>query len=163
LTGPGSDDVYEIYGNFFHENTTESLFQGEGNIAFYNNVLINSSNNVLINSSGSAIRIQPHNVQPHNDVPRNILIAHNTVVATGRGIQIQGAQAKFSQLVVGNAVFAGSPISGNSPVPQRDNVTTAPASAGEYLVNPGGDVRQGKLSLFVPACRCASGGFDRFG
>ncbi len=151
LTGPGSNDVYEIYGNFFHENTTETLFQGEGNIAFYNNL--------LINSSGNAIRIVPH-----NDVPRNILVAHNTVVATGRGIQIQGADAKSSQLIVGNAVFAGSPVSGNSQVVQRDNVTAAPASARDYLVNPEGDVRQGKLSLFprADALQGASTDLDKF-
>ncbi len=34
-SGPGVDDQYEIYGNFFWQNPTEALFQGEGNVAFY--------------------------------------------------------------------------------------------------------------------------------
>jgi len=138
LTGPGSNDVYEIYGNFFYENTTETLFQGEGNIAFYNNV--------LVNSSGSAVSIQPH-----NDVPRNITVFRNTIVAKGHGIQVQGANANFSQLVAGNVVFAGRPVSGNSQVVQRDNVTASYASASKHLVNPKGDISKGKLSLFPRA------------
>ena len=28
LSGPGVDDVYEIYGNFFYQNPTEALFSG---------------------------------------------------------------------------------------------------------------------------------------
>ena len=58
LTGKGKDDEYIIYNNFFFENCmSESLFQGEGNIAFYNNV--------LFNSEGSAgIRIQKQHDKP---------------------------------------------------------------------------------------------------
>jgi len=135
LTGPGSDDVYEIYGNFFYENTTEALFQGEGNIALYNNV--------FVNSSGSAI-----NIQPHNDVPRNINVFHNTIVASGSGIKVRGIDTDFVQRVAGNAVFAGTPISADSPVVQRDNITAAYVSASDYLVSPNGAPDQGGLDLY---------------
>ncbi len=135
LTGPGSDDVYEIYGNFFYENTTEALFQGEGNIALYDNV--------FVNSSGSAV-----NIQPHNNVPRNINVFHNTIVATGNGIKVRGANAGFAQRVAGNAVFADTPVSVDSAIVQWDNVTAPYASAANYLLNPAGDPNMGELSLF---------------
>lgn len=135
LTGPGSDDVYEIYGNFFYENTTEALFQGEGNIALYNNV--------FVNSSGSAV-----NIQPHNDVPRNISVFHNTIVAAGNGIKVSNANVDFAQRVAGNAIFASTPVSAGSQVEQWGNVTAAYASANDYLLNPDGDPGQGTLDLF---------------
>lgn len=120
LSGDGSNDNYEIYGNFFYENPSEALFQGEGNINFHNNV--------LLNDSGDAIQIVPH-----NDRPRRIVVAFNTVIATGRGINISGAQAEFSQVAAGNLVLAGQGIS--SPV-QRDNIEDAYESAGAYLQAP---------------------------
>src|SRR5215471_5673428 len=70
LSGPGADDDYAIYGNFFYQNPHEALFQGEGNIALYSNL--------FYNEYGDAIRIQPH-----NDVPRRIVVAYNTVIAGG--------------------------------------------------------------------------------
>ena len=54
---------------------TEGLFQGEGNIAFYHNL--------LVNEHGDAIRIQPH-----NDIPRRVVVAFNTVVASGAGVSV---------------------------------------------------------------------------
>jgi len=146
LTGPGSDDVYEIYGNFFYENTTEALFQGEGNIALYNNV--------FINSSGDAV-----NIQAHNDRPRNINVFHNTVVATGSGIRVSGANEGFEQRVVGNAVFAATPVSAGLET-QRDNVTAAYASADDYLLNPYGDPDEGGLDLFPLADQFLAGSID---
>ena len=43
LSGTGVDDRYEIYGNFFFQNPTEALFQGEGNVALYDNLFVNAS------------------------------------------------------------------------------------------------------------------------
>ncbi len=40
-TGPGVEDTYAIYGNFFYQNRHEALFQGEGNVALYANVFVN--------------------------------------------------------------------------------------------------------------------------
>jgi len=73
LSGAGMNDLYEIYGNFLYDNPSEALFQGEGNIALHDNV--------LVNHRGAAI-----NVQPHNDLPRNVTIYHNTVVASDSAI-----------------------------------------------------------------------------
>lgn len=121
LTGPGSEDAYLIYGNFFHQNPTEALFQGEGVIALYSNV--------FVNLLGDAIHIQPH-----NDVPRVVDVFFNTVLSPGNGIRVlhkEGAQPERIA-VEGNAVFAGSPISGAA----GSNVTAPLAEVGAYLVTP---------------------------
>jgi hypothetical protein len=120
LSGPGSSDVYQIYGNVFYQNPYESLFQGEGNLAFHDNL--------LVNRTGGAVRIQPH-----NSVPRRIEIFNNTVLATGTGIYITGADPAYPQRVVGNAVFAATPLSGGQ---QSNNVTGTYAAATTYLNNP---------------------------
>jgi hypothetical protein len=120
LTGPGADDRYEIHGNFFYENPTHTLFQGEGNVTIHDNV--------FVNRSGGAI-----NVRPHNDRPREILIHHNTVLAAERGIRVAGGDPLHRQRVIGNAVFAARPIEAPD---QSDNITGPAAEAGANLIAP---------------------------
>ncbi len=119
---------YQIYGNFFYQNPTgEPLFQGEGNIALYDNL--------FVNNNGDAVWIQPQ-----NDVPKLIRVFNNTVVASSLGIRVSGGDAA-QQKVIGNAVFAATPI--NAPgQSQADNVTDSFANAGNYLVNPTGSPSQ---------------------
>lgn len=119
-SGAGSSDIYQIYGNLFYQNPYESLFQGEGNLAFHDNL--------LVKRTGGAVRIQPH-----NHVPRRIDIFNNTVVAPGTGIYITGADPAYPQRVVGNAVFAGTPLTGGQ---QSNNVTGSYTAASTYLNNP---------------------------
>src|SRR6516162_10453302 len=38
-SGPGSHDLYQIYGNLLVHNTREALFQGSGRISFHDNIL----------------------------------------------------------------------------------------------------------------------------
>jgi hypothetical protein len=134
LSGDGADDNYLIYGNFFYMNPNEALFQGEGNIIFFANL--------LVNHAGPAVH-----VQPHNDVPRRIRIVQNTVVATGMGIRVGGGDPGHSQQVTGNASFAGTPLSGGT---QTDNVTGTHAAASSFLVNPDGVISGGtdRLDLY---------------
>lgn len=122
VSGPGVDDRYLVYGNFFYENPDESLFQGEGNIALYNNL--------FVNHFGDAIRIQPH-----NDIPREISIFCNTIIAEGTGIILARSlrSLAYSQSVVANIVFAHSPIRGAA---EEKNLAHAPDEANSYLVNP---------------------------
>jgi hypothetical protein len=120
LSGPGSSDIYQIYGNVLYQNPYESLFQGEGNLAFHDNL--------LVKRTGGAVRIQPH-----NHVPRRIDIFDNTVIAPGTGIYITGADPAYTQRVVGNAVFAATPLSGGQ---QSNNVTGSYTAASTYLNNP---------------------------
>jgi hypothetical protein len=123
LAGAGMNDVYEIYGNFFYENpTAESLFQGEGNLALYNNLFV---------TSGDAIAIRPH-----NDLPRGIHLFNNTVVAAGMGIQITGVAVNYTQQAAGNAVFATVPLNVAGEVETADNITASYANASNSLTNP---------------------------
>jgi hypothetical protein len=121
LSGAGSSDIYQIYGNVFYQNPYEALFQGEGNIAFHDNLLVNRT-------GPAAVRIQKH-----NDVPKRIDIWNNTVVAGNSGISITGADPAYPQRVTGNAVFAATPLSGGT---QSGNVTGTYAASSTYLNNP---------------------------
>jgi hypothetical protein len=129
-SGAGMNDVYEIYGNFFYQNPTEALFQGEGNVALYDNL--------FVNSAGDAV-----NFQYNDGKPRSLSVFHNTLVATGNGIRISGADSNFTQSVIGNASFAGAPLSGGS---QQNNVTGTYASASNSLNAPFAAI--GSLDLF---------------
>ena len=120
LSGTGSNDLYEIYGNFFYQNPSEALFQGEGNVALYDNL--------FVNDDGAAI-----NVMPHNDRPRNITIFHNTVLAGESGISVSGAASGFQQKTVGNLVFAASPVSSPN---SSNNITGSLAAAASFLTAP---------------------------
>jgi hypothetical protein len=123
LSGPGADDDYLVYGNFFYQNPTgEALLQAEGNVIVYANL--------FVNDVGSAVLIQPH-----NDVPKRIRIFQNTVVASATGLQVVGGDPAFEQRLIGNASFAAVPLAGGT---ELDNVTDAYAAASAYLVNPDG-------------------------
>jgi hypothetical protein len=127
LTGPGSEDRYLVYGNLFWQNPGESLFQGEGNVALYNNV--------FVTQGPDAVRIQPHNA-----VPRKVKVLHNTVLAANNGITVRVPEDNpFEQAVAGNVVFASRPIQGGL---QDANWTGTYAQAGQYLRNPYAALRQ---------------------
>ncbi|HYO13248.1 MAG TPA: hypothetical protein VE685_08655 [Thermoanaerobaculia bacterium] len=121
LSGAGSTDIYQVYGNVLDENPYEALFQGEGNIAFHDNLLVNRT-------GPAAVRFQRH-----NSVPRRLEVYNNTVVARGTGITISSADPAYPQRVLGNAVFAGTPLAGGQ---QSNNVTGTYAAAVNYLNNP---------------------------
>ena len=89
LAGHGSNDRYLVYGNFFYQNQHESLFQGEGNIALYNNL--------FVNDSGDAIRIRPH-----NDKCAPFRVFYNTIVAAGAGISLSRRSRRSVVSAMGN-------------------------------------------------------------
>jgi len=138
-SGPERKDEYLIYGNLFYQNPHEALFQGEGNIALYDNLFVNH-----YESGFPAIAIQPHNW-----VLRRISIFHNTVVARGKGIVIRSRAPGDCQQVVANAVFADTPLAGGQ---QRANVGKPYQSAALFLNAPFAELseidlypREGKL------------------
>ncbi len=131
LSGTGMNDVYEIYGNFLYDNPTgEPLFQGEGNIGLYDNLLVNPNGDVVW-------------IQPHNDVPRMVRVFNNTAVTPDTAIYVSGGHASYEQKVIGNAVFAATPI---SAADQSSNITNSYANADNYLTNPFAAL--GSLDLF---------------
>jgi hypothetical protein len=130
LVGPGSEDIYEIYGNLFYQNPTgQPLFQGEGNLAVYDNL--------FWNDSGDAVLIRPHNA-----FPRKVMVFSNTVFAQGVGIKVVGGSDRYRQRVIGNLTFAIRPVLAND---QMGNVTGLPELAGSYLRHPAGPL--GELDL----------------
>ena len=133
LSGAGSTDVYQIYGNVFYQNPTEALFQGEGNVALHDNLFVNRG-------GPRAIRIQKH-----NNLPRRIDVFNNTVVSSNEGIVIYNGDPAYAQRVRGNVVFAAAPLVGGQ---QAGNLTGAYSAAGQYLNNPGGSLTAGTLDLF---------------
>lgn len=135
LQGAGKDDIYLIYGNFFYENPNEALFQGEGRIALYSNLFYGSRKNEF-----PAVAIQPH-----HDIPRKVRIFFNTVLHPGTGIRIlhKEGSTESDQRIVGNAVFAETPIRGGQ---QAENLAAAYSAAPDYLQSPFAPI--GRLSLF---------------
>lgn len=118
--GPGRDDEYHVYGNFFHDNPHEALLQAEGNVVIHDNIFVNAHGDAL-------------HIQPHHSVPKRVTIAHNTVLARGTGISVAGGDPRFRQVVMANAVFAGRPLDGGE---QIENVTVPYPKASDFLVAP---------------------------
>ena len=132
LKGPGIDDKYLIYGNFFYQNAAdECLFQGEGNIALYSNI--------FMNELGDGVCIQPHKA-----VPRVIHVLYNTVVAKGTGIRVRGGDPTHSKVVAANAIFADKPLSGTPEI--SGNIAESYRAARRFLTEP--SVPLGGLNLF---------------
>ncbi|TVS19096.1 MAG: hypothetical protein EA417_01410 [Gammaproteobacteria bacterium] len=131
--GAGAEDRYLIYGNLFHQNPYQRLFQGEGNVALYNNLFFNSHGDALL-------------IWPHNDRPKDVHVLYNTVVARGFGIRIDAPDPAYEQLVAGNAVFAGNPLVLDGGVDNRSNHLDAFAAAGRLLTSVEPDLT--RLDLF---------------
>jgi len=131
--GPGARDRYLIHGNLLLNNPTESLFQGEGRVAFYDNLLVNPGGAGLV-------------VQPHKGIPRAIWLFHNTVISRGPGITLRSAPGTEIQQVVGNAVFSPRPLAATA-ARTAANVLEAPAAAGQLLAGGKAVFRR---SVFCP-------------
>jgi hypothetical protein len=121
LGAEASSDVgYLVYGNVFLENPSEALFQGEGNVALYDNLFVNTRGDAVV-------------IQPHHGIPRRISIFHNTVLASGNGIALHGGRSEYVQAIFANAIFANEGVVGGV---QTDNVVQPLASASAYLTDP---------------------------
>ena len=110
-----------------------ALFQGEGDIALYNNL--------FVNSYGDAVHIQPH-----NDVPREIDVFYNTILASGAGVAVRHREGESNperQTVQANVVFAETPIRGGEA---RENITRPLEAAVDYLQRPFAPL--GEMSLY---------------
>ncbi len=125
-SGPGSEDHYEVYGNFFYYNPRESLIQAAGRLSIHDNVFVGSGEA----DGQTALLITPHQ-------GKNVQVAHvynNTIYGVARGIRIT-QQAATSDAVIGNLVFATDPI-GGSISNQRGNMTDTIAAATSYVTSP---------------------------
>ena len=112
--GEGSEDSYQIYGNLFVHNPREALLQVSGRVSIHDNI--------FVDTPVSAIVLQDH------DLPlQRAWVYHNTIFVTGAGVSF-GSSARAGSIVMGNAIFAGTPLSGPTG-DERDNVVGAPSEA----------------------------------
>ncbi len=131
--GPGSEDRYLIYNNTFYKNEGgHSAFQGEGNVALYNNIFMTENAGVQIFD--------------HNDVPKDIYVLRNTFVTSGTGISITNVDTNYEQMVAENAIFSDNPMNLHSNVNETENFAADRDQADQYLVNPGYDLEELDLS-----------------
>jgi len=141
--GPGSQNMYEIYGNFFYHNPRESLIQVSGRVSIHDNV--------FVDVVGTAIRLQNH------DLPMRLAwIYNNTIYSAGQGIHVGGTLDQGAS-VVGNLIFADTPISGTAP-DQRDNMTDSVDAAANYVVNP--SITLGQMDFYPLAGQCQGSAID---
>jgi len=122
-SGAGSDDYYEIYGNFFYHNDGDSLLQVSGRVHIHDNVFADSLN--------AAIALREH---PTGWPLVDAYVYNNTIYDTATGISLQDTPSGTT-FVVGNAIFSPNPLSSN-PAGASDNVTDTVANAGNYVTNP---------------------------
>ncbi|NMB76989.1 MAG: hypothetical protein GYA21_17905 [Myxococcales bacterium] len=136
-SGPGSNDRYEIYGNLFFHNPRESLLQASGRVSIHDNI--------FVDVTGTAIRLQNH------DLPLKLAtVYNNTIFGAGVGVGF-GSTATQGDAVVGNLIFADTPITG--PIANSsDNMTDAVANAGSYVVSP--SLLLGAMDFYPLSGRC---------
>ncbi|MFO0587655.1 MAG: right-handed parallel beta-helix repeat-containing protein [Polyangiaceae bacterium] len=156
-SGPGANDSVEVYGNLIvHNGVDEPLIQAAGRVSIHDNVLVDASDEALL-------------LTAHDGFPvLRALVYNNTIYGAKRGVVI-GSPAMEGDSVIGNLIFADTPVSGATM--EKDNVTDAVANAGSYVtlasITPGdmdfypvtGSAAQGSaldLSMFAgdeaPGC-----------
>jgi hypothetical protein len=120
-SGPGSTDMYEIYGNFLYHNPREALFQASGRVSVHDNVFVDGQYAAAVFEA--------------QDLPLNLAyVYNNTVYSTNKGIYF-GSAAQAGDNVTGNLVFAATPISGAISNSSNNLVDTL-ANAGAYVNQP---------------------------
>jgi hypothetical protein len=125
--GPGSLNMYEIYGNYFVHNHREALFQGSGRLSLHDNIFIDGPYTypaVVLRKQNGPLQVA--------------LVYNNTVYTSGPGIRFDHP-ALSGGAVVGNLVFATNPIAG--PIAfLSDNTTGSLESAPAYVHSPAFDL-----------------------
>lgn len=120
--GPGSDDLYEIYGNLLFYNPRESLFQGTGRMSIHDNIFLAAGD------GQTAMALTSHQ-------GLDVRLAHvynNTVYGGATGISVSGTPDQ-GDLILGNVVLANTPISGGANV--AENITGSVADAASLFAS----------------------------
>lgn len=124
-SGPGSQDMYEIHGNFFWHNPRETLLQASGRVSIHDNVFYDCP-------SHAAITLRNH------DLPVKLAhIYNNTIHAAARGIRIANP-ATESHAIIGNVVFSSEePLKLHSSIKNvNGNIVGKITDASQHLVKP---------------------------
>ncbi|MBZ0137338.1 MAG: Ig domain-containing protein [Planctomycetes bacterium] len=123
-SGTGSNDLYEVYGNFISSNPRESLIQATGRFTIHDNILVDAPN-----AGFAGVYVTAH----QGKTVKLARMYNNTIYACGRGIRV--ASGSTASHVVGNLVFSSDAISGTVTT-QSDNITDTVANATNYVTSP---------------------------
>ena len=122
--GPGSEDMYHVYGNLLFHNSREALMQASGRASIHDNIFIGSSAAipalVIRNHAGKDVKLMH--------------VYNNTFYAEGTAISFVN-MATQDDAVVGNLILATTPFTG--PITDaRDNLFAPLAEAANYVQMP---------------------------
>jgi hypothetical protein len=122
-SGPGSSDLYQFYGNFFDHNPREALLQASGRVAIHDNLFIDGQYTALDLAD--------------QDLPLKLAdVYNNTIYTSQQGIFIFNQDQTAVTKIVGNLIFAATPISGSPISQQLDNLTDSLDNAVNYVNFP---------------------------
>lgn len=145
MTGAGSLNMYEIYGNYFFHNHREALFQGSGRVTLHDNVFVDGP------------YAYPAVVLRKQNYPLQIAyVYNNTVYTSGRGIYF-GTRAIVDDAVIGNLVFSLTPISGMI-MRQLNNLTDSLENAARYVNAP--SLNLGAMNFYPLPGKCQGAATD---
>lgn len=148
-TGAGSMNMYEIYGNYFFHNHREALFQGSGRLSLHDNVFVDGP----YQYPAVVLRKQ-------NDRLQIAYIYNNTLYTSGPGIYF-GARATIDDAVIGNLIFALTPISGQI-MRQSHNLIDSLDNAPKYVAAPGFGVAASDFYPLPGKCQGAAADLSLF-
>ncbi|HEU4724803.1 MAG TPA: hypothetical protein VFU59_05820 [Candidatus Eisenbacteria bacterium] len=141
-TGVGSQDMYEIYGNFFYKNPNESLLQATGRMSVHDNVFVASAGGKV-----SAL------FTDHNGPIKLAHVYNNTVYSTAGGGFHFSVGPRDGGYVRGNTIVtAGPSISGAAPA-ASGNLIGTPTDGSSYFTAPSEVLGQ---MDFYPSTSCAA-------
>ncbi|MCB9896001.1 MAG: putative Ig domain-containing protein [Planctomycetes bacterium] len=142
-SGDGTNDMYEIYGNFICHNPRESLIQACGRLSIHDNILVDAPD-----SNFAGIYIKNH----QGKTLKLVHVYNNTVYSAARGIRIV-EQPSVAHSVQGNLVFSANPISsGFGGLNQTNNITDSVANAGTYVTSP--STTLGSMDFYPKTGQC---------
>lgn len=139
-SGPGSLNMYDIYGNFFFHNHHEALFQASGRLSLHDNIFVDGP----LSYPAVVLRSQNYPLRVAN-------VYNNTVYTSGKGIYF-GTRAIDGDAVIGNLVFASIPVSG-SIMNQAGNIVDSLQNASRYVKSPSFDLGSMDFSPLAGKCQ----------
>ena len=144
-TGPGALNMYQIYGNLFLHNHREALFQGSGRVSLHDNLFVDGP------YSYPAVVLRKQN-QPLQIA----YVYNNTIYTSGRGIYF-GTRATIDDAIVGNLIFALTPITG-AIMRQSHNLLDSLENAAKYVRAPSFDLDV--MDFYPLAGKCTGPSID---
>jgi len=136
-SGLGSEDLYEIYGNLFYHNDSESLLQAEGRVSIHDNVFVDCKQDAV-------------HLQNHYGKIRLAYVYNNTFYGVETAIHFVHPAIE-DHLVVGNLMFSDNGITG-SFTKEANNIHVPVDDARSYVRNP--SLALGKMDFYPLAGKC---------